>query len=277
MKLKHLLLLLGQLAVAALALAPLHATANPIDTDNDGVLDDADYCPQTPGTVWNHGCPAQADLTFVRDSYNGDFSDVVCPGGEVRPHWVNCPAFYHSPGAMHLVHFAPNGDWIRTERLIADGPCGDGSSDADCTCTAGQTKYQRDSDGLHVCVTPPPFADVCTAYLKGHGFTQDDARPVCEYFVGDGTFPLPSWALDLPELWHLNLQIAMSCAMADKVDYMLGVGGFTVAGLKGITARNFYEIGKITLGKAALRFSGIASVVGLSGSTISEVCELAGY
>ena len=155
--------------------------------------------------------------------------------------------------------------------------CGDGSSDADCTCTAGQTKYRRESDGLHVCVTPPPFADVCTAHLKGGGFTEDEARPVCEYFVGNGTFPLPSWAIEQPWLWTVNMQIAMSCAVADKVDYMIGVGGFTVAALKGIAAANFYDIGLASLGRAALRFSGIASLVGFSGSTISEVCDLVGY
>lgn len=71
------------------------------------------------------------------------------------------------------------------------------------------------------------------------------------------------------------MRIAMSCAVADKVDYVLGVGGFTVASLKGITAANFYNIGLVSLGRAALRFSGIASLVGFSGSTISE--DLVGY
>lgn len=47
--------------------------------------------------------------------------------------------------------------------------------------------------------------------------------------------------------------------------------------LKGITAASFYDIGKVTLAKAALRFAGIASLVWFAGSTTSEACDLAAY
>lgn len=277
MKLRHLLL---TAAAALAASAALHATANPIDTDHDGVFDEDDSCPTVHGSPCFDGCPSPVpgeECVVVRGSNNGNFVDVVCPDGSIMPHWVGCSSYATNWESYRLAHFNVDGELILTEKLPAAGPCGDGAADEACSCTAGETKYHRESDGMYVCVDPPPFRDVCTAYMKGHGFDEEDASSVCEYFVGNGSFPLPSWAIEQPWLWDVNMQIALSCTFAEEVDYVLGVGSFTVAGLKGIEAANLFRIGVKPLAFAALRFSGIASLVGFSGSTISEVCDWVGY
>ena len=102
--------------------------------------------------------------------------------------------------------------------------------------------------------------------------------PVCEFFAGDGTFPLPSWALETPDLWTVNVQLSLSCQLSHNIDYILGVGSYSVAALTGIEARNFFQnINLRQLGFAALRFAGWAGAIGAAGSTVSEVCHWLDY
>ena len=108
MELKHLLLLLGRLAVAALsAFSALSASANPIDTDNDSVLDDADDCPLSRGPAWNNGCPSNDWDVIVTGSPWAEIA--TCPDGSLAAGFWQCPTYDQGWGTFHVAVFPRRG------------------------------------------------------------------------------------------------------------------------------------------------------------------------
>lgn len=56
-----------------------------VDTDNDGVCDDKDECPNTPGSLDNNGCPKTGDKCFsIKFSKNLILSECFIDGVEVK-------------------------------------------------------------------------------------------------------------------------------------------------------------------------------------------------
>ena len=131
MELKHLLLLLGRLAVAALAASSaLSASANPIDTDNDGVLDDADDCPLSRGPTWNKGCPSNDWDVIATGSAWAEIA--TCPDGSLAAGFWTCPTYDQGWGTFHVAVFSPLGPYSHTVTLSDED--GDGVMDEDDQC-----------------------------------------------------------------------------------------------------------------------------------------------
>ncbi|MBN8639773.1 MAG: thrombospondin type 3 repeat-containing protein, partial [Anaerolineae bacterium] len=54
---RKLILVLGLLCIALIAVLPITAQTNPLDLDNDGLNNTVDACPRVPGPRTNRGCP----------------------------------------------------------------------------------------------------------------------------------------------------------------------------------------------------------------------------
>ncbi len=130
-------------AAAALVICAPHVFANPLtDSDGDGVFDEEpDYCPTTPGTRWNDGCPANTELVVVR-GYGGSVW-VECPGGGTAAFWAACPSYGTGWGTFYVAHMSQTGAGvIRTEALADED--GDGIYDEsdECQTEAGLEDFE---------------------------------------------------------------------------------------------------------------------------------------
>jgi hypothetical protein len=113
------------------------------------------------------------------------------------------------------------------------------------------------------CLSPPTFLQSCGQYLVNSGVSRHDAYAVCQYFAGWDEFP--------------TVLAQRICQVARDIDWMIGVGAFTVAALKGHAAANFYDLGQRALGAAATRFALRAGLVGIVPSTKAEARDHLGY
>ena len=129
MELKQLLL--GRLAVAALAASStLSAGANPIDTDNDTVLDDDDDCPLRKGPAWNNGCPSNDwDVIATGTPWA---SLVTCPDDSLAEGFWNCPTYDQGWGTFNVGVFLASGTYSHTVTLADED--GDVVMDEDDRC-----------------------------------------------------------------------------------------------------------------------------------------------
>ena len=106
---RHLILLFFALLIAfftpvilqqSTIIATAHATVTEPDSDGDGIPDDEDACPDTPGPRENDGCP-------IMDSDGDGTSDIddACPGTAGPPELDGCPAKFPwvilLPGIIH--------------------------------------------------------------------------------------------------------------------------------------------------------------------------------
>ena len=154
-------------AAAMVIVCGLNVYPNPIDTDNDGVLDDADSCPNQSGPAWNHGCPGEVITVYgTRDA----FSNVVCPDGSWAIRWTHCSGF-EDWSLWHTVYYDPYGDWLYTDtttQTTTTEPDNDAEAEdvAEIDCDAGVT----------TCWTPGDWAAFCT--IVGSEMT-----PQCDYLT----------------------------------------------------------------------------------------------
>ena len=159
MELKHLLLLLGRLAVAALAASSaLSAGANPIDTDNDHVFDDADDCPLRKGPAWNNGCPSNDWDVIVTGTPSGQIW-AECPDGSIAAHWTACPTYSEGWGTFQVAYFGASGAYSHTETL----------ADADGDTVVDEDDKCRETDGdpaFYGCEAREYCMETDTAYEK---------------------------------------------------------------------------------------------------------------
>lgn len=160
MKLKHLLLLLGRLVFAGLAAsATLHATANPIDTDNDGVIDELDNCPGEYGSPCFSGCPGPPGEECVTVTGTNYISGLVtCPDGSFAVGVYQCPGYAEGWGAFHMTFYdGMTGTYGNTVTFTDTD--GDGVFDEDDKC--------KDTDGdkdFYGCEAKTYCLEVDTAY-----------------------------------------------------------------------------------------------------------------
>jgi cysteine-rich repeat protein len=154
----------------------------PVDSDGDGINDDADDCPYEYGVADNNGCPAviDSDGDGIEDLFDlcpnvfGPVENNGCPladsdGDGVPDDVDNCPS-----------HFNPNqedidgdmvGDACEIGPPIAADQDGDGVPDDVDNCPAHFNPNQEDIDGDMVgdaCEIGPPIAD-----SDGDGFPDD--------------------------------------------------------------------------------------------------------
>ena len=70
------------------------AHSNPIDTDNDYVLDEDDNCPTVRGSPCHDGCPAPPGEECVTvTGTRSDIWSVGCSDGSIVTSWLNCSGF----------------------------------------------------------------------------------------------------------------------------------------------------------------------------------------
>jgi hypothetical protein len=85
----------------------------PDDPDGDGVIGEADLCPNEPGPVWNNGCP---DRDTDHDGIPDRLDD--CPNLPGRREYNGCPRVYAKENkikVLETVHFATDQDIILPE------------------------------------------------------------------------------------------------------------------------------------------------------------------
>ena len=158
-------------SAAAVAIFASYASANPIDTDNDGVLDDDDMCPNQPGYGWNDGCPG-VRVTGTRD----DFWLVECPDGSEVSIWTQCSGFADWTRWHAKYHDADTGDWLYTDttETTTETAEPEGSSEED-----ELTSIERYEQAVGFCIqnlptigvgSPPLDAGHCAYFAAGYAF-----------------------------------------------------------------------------------------------------------
>lgn len=132
-------LLIGRLGAALLAiLAALHAFANPIDTDNDGVFDEDDQCPTVKGSPCFDGCPGPpGEECVVARGTNYTSGIVTCPDGSLTVGYWRCNDYDSGWGIFRVAIFSSSGTYSHTVELADED--GDGVLDEDDRC--------KDDDG----------------------------------------------------------------------------------------------------------------------------------
>jgi outer membrane protein OmpA-like peptidoglycan-associated protein len=85
----------------------------PVDPDGDGLIGEADKCPNEKGPVENHGCPVKdTDKDGIPDQYD------ECPNLPGLKQYNGCPRVYEAEGKIKVlerVHFATDQDIILPE------------------------------------------------------------------------------------------------------------------------------------------------------------------
>jgi outer membrane protein OmpA-like peptidoglycan-associated protein len=85
----------------------------PVDPDGDGLIGDADWCPNEKGPVENHGCPIR---DFDKDGIPDQYDD--CPELPGLKQYNGCPRVYRSENKIKVlerVNFATDQDIILPE------------------------------------------------------------------------------------------------------------------------------------------------------------------
>ena len=141
----------------AVLCAPL-LSANPLDdSDNDGVVDIQDVCPDDMGEESNHGCPADQELVFHTGTRPGP---VTCPDATVVDHWYECPTYPSGWGTYHVVYWpTPSANYISKQTFSDED--GDTVLDEDDQC--------RETDGdpdFHGCDADTYCLEIDSAYEK---------------------------------------------------------------------------------------------------------------
>lgn len=164
MGLKHL-----QRAVWSVCLATA-SVALAADSDGDGVLDGADYCPDTRGVASNDGCPAGEEVVVVHgflDNFDADNDNlwgwindyVICPDGVTLHTSYDLCFEYGYWGDYYVVHFV-HGTHMGTEKRHdgAGAPCGGDPANPNeaggCVCDGNNVRVEVD-DGFFCRPTCP--------------------------------------------------------------------------------------------------------------------------
>ncbi|HXV27290.1 MAG TPA: hypothetical protein VD862_04700 [Candidatus Paceibacterota bacterium] len=105
-----------------------------VDSDSDGVNDDVDACPGTPGTESRQGCPVGNVMTFTLQKIgHGPSSVSLVEGVEIRVFDRNDPGLVATYGSG-----VGNGDNFAEIYEGGVGQVGSCVTNADGTCTAGK-------------------------------------------------------------------------------------------------------------------------------------------
>ncbi len=98
---RKLILVLGLLCIALIAVLPITAQTNPLDLDNDGLNNTVDACPRIPGPRTNRGCPLTTPTPNApaADRDGDGVADFVdrCPDEAGTGFTEGCPS--DQPGA----------------------------------------------------------------------------------------------------------------------------------------------------------------------------------
>ena len=215
--------LLGRLAIAALAVsASLHATANPLtDSDNDGVFDEEpDYCPTTPGSRLNGGCPAGEELVVVYGYPDpfvalGWFADFVhCPDGTLQLWYEDCGDY--GLWGDYFVSLMIAGDHARTDKRHdgAGTPCGGDPAkpNSGIGCVCGDDETRAEVEAGFFCRPSCPS-----------GQTWADGLAHGSLYEGGGTCAVESCVNDRDGYTRLEARPTLGCFPDMKRDYIENV------------------------------------------------------
>ena len=152
------------LAVAATAiLCAFNGHANPIDTDNDNVLDDDDDCPNQKGSPLYAGCP-YVSVTGTRD----DIWDVTCPDGTTVAIWTHCVGFTDWTRWHAVYHDPDTGAWLYTDTTTTTTET---AAPPETTDDEELSTKQRYEQAMEFCLNNAPLdAPNCSFFAAGYVF-----------------------------------------------------------------------------------------------------------
>ena len=143
-------------ASVVLSMAAFAEGADPNgDSDGDGVQNSGDFCPGTPGTSDNYGCPAQEEVVVVygtRDSY----SSVACPDGSNVGVYTDCPGFENWTAYNLAFHDEASGTYSGTTTRVTVEEETDEAEDEELVAVSDVCE-----DGNVDCRTPGEMAALC--------------------------------------------------------------------------------------------------------------------
>lgn len=165
-------------AAAAIAIiVASHASANPIDTDNDEVFDDDDACPTQPGYGWNDGCPG-VRVTGTRNN----FWLVECPDGSTVSVWTQCRGFENWTRWHASYYDQDTGELLYTDTHTTETETTE-EPDEEESGVEGEDFAEVDCDaGITACWTPGDWFAFCTTHGSDNPGVQ--MAPECDFLTG---------------------------------------------------------------------------------------------